>query len=284
MKRLFCLVALVVAVVALACVHTTPRFVNGPQGRLRVDDGGSGAAVPVLFVHGNGASLVQWRHQLDHVRKTRRGVAFDLRGMGESDAAHNGDYSVAAMTDDVQAVADALHLRRFVIVGHSFGGAVVAAYAAKHPERVAAVVYADAGVTPKVTEEGVNRFVAAIRADKDKVVQQWFAPILAHGTEATRTEVLSSVHKTAVEPFTQALAALRNVDTAADVVAYPGPKLAIAAAPTENQSSVHVAVPSVRVVKMNDVSHWLMLDKPDDFNRILDDFLAEVDGAEGRHR
>ncbi|HEY8711737.1 MAG TPA: hypothetical protein VIM68_02635, partial [Thermoanaerobaculia bacterium] len=37
------------------------------------------------------------------------------------------------------------------------------------------------------------------------------------------------------------------------------------------------------LIKMQGVSHWLMLDKPDDFNRILDDFLREVDASEPRH-
>src|ERR1700747_126568 len=122
-----------------SCAHTYPMFVSGPQGRLHVDDGGRGDALPVLFVHGNGANLTQWRAQLDHLRPSRRAVAFDLRGMGQSDLPANGDYSVAAMADDVEAVADALHLKRFVIVGHLYGAHVAAEYAAKHPERVAGV-------------------------------------------------------------------------------------------------------------------------------------------------
>jgi pimeloyl-ACP methyl ester carboxylesterase len=74
-----------VATLFAACAHTTPPFVDGPQGRLHVDDGGRGAAVPILFVHGNGGNLTQWTAQLEHVRHTRRAVAFDLRGMGMSD-------------------------------------------------------------------------------------------------------------------------------------------------------------------------------------------------------
>jgi pimeloyl-ACP methyl ester carboxylesterase len=268
----------------VACAHTlSSPFVQGPQGRLHVDDGGSGRGVPVLFVHGNGANLTQWRHQLEHVRATRRAVAFDLRGMGQSDPARDTNYSVDAMTDDVQAVADALHLRRFIIVGHSYGGAVVAAYAAKHPERVAGVVFADAGGSIKMTDEQANRFLDAIRKNKDAVVRQWFAPILAHGTEATKQEVLASVDKTAVDPFVGALVSMRTFDPVAAVNAYHGPILAIAATPTEGPSSLHVQVPSLHVVKMDDVSHWLMLDKPDEFNRILDGFLAEVDASKSRH-
>src|SRR5258708_5125663 len=164
---------------ALGCAHMTQvTSIQGPQGRLHVEDGGRGSLVPVLFVHGNGANLTQWRAQLDHLRLTRRAVAFDLRGMGQSDVPADGDYSVSAMVDDVQSVADALHLKRFVIVGHSYGGTVVGAYAARHPERVAGVVFADASGTVKFTDEAAAKFLTALRADKDGFTHRWFAPIL----------------------------------------------------------------------------------------------------------
>ena len=269
---------------AVSCAHmSSPGFVTGPQGKLRVDDGGSGRALPVLFVHGNGANHNQWRYQLEHVRKTRRAVAFDLRGMGESDPARNGDFSIDAMADDVQAVADALHLRRFVIVGHSYGGAVVAAYAAKHPERVAGVLFADAGGNVKMSDDAAAKFLAVLRANKDKVVDQWFAPILANASESVKAEVLASVHNTAVEPFAAALNDMRSFDAVHTVAAYHGPVLAVAAAPIEGPASLHMQVPSLRVVKMQGVSHWLMLDKPDEFNAILDSFLRDVDTSESQH-
>ena len=266
--------SVVLIVLIMSCAHLgTSGFVNGPQGRIRVDDGGSGRALPVLFVHGNGGNHNQWRYQVEHVRKTRRAVAFDLRGMGESDPARNGDYSVSAMTDDVQAVADALGLKRFVIVGHSYGGAIVAAYAAKHPERVAGVLFADAGGRVKMSDEGAAKFLAALRANKDKVVEQWFAPILAPANDSVKSEVLAAVHNTAIEPFAGALVGMRTFDPVQAISSYHGPVLAVAAAPIENPGSLHMQMPSLRVIRMQDVSHWLMLDKPEDFNQILDDFL-----------
>src|SRR5437667_5995364 len=107
-------------------------WIEGTLGRLRVDDGGRGG-LPVLFVHGNGGNRTQWKAQLEHLRQTRRAVAFDLRGMGDSEPAGDADYSVAGFSQDVAAIADALGLERFVLAGHSFGGAVVADYAGKHP-------------------------------------------------------------------------------------------------------------------------------------------------------
>ncbi len=259
------------------CAHMThDQFIEGPQGRLHVEDGGGGSAVPVLLVHGNGANLTQWRAQLDHLRKTRRAVAFDFRGMGKSDPARNHDYSVAAMTDDVQTVADAVGLKRFVIVGHSYGGSVVAAYAARHPERIAGVVFADAAGNVKIPNEFAEKFLASLRANKDAVAAQWFAPILANASDDVKKAVLDSVHNASSEAFAGALDGMRSFDVKPALDAYHGPRIAIAAAPIQSPSSLNVQFPEIPAKKMEGVSHWLMMDKPDEFNRLLDGFLHTV--------
>ena len=107
------------------------QWIDAPQGRLRVDDGGAGG-LPIVLVHGLAASLTVWKHQLPHLRRYRRAVAYDLRGMGESAPPRNGDYSLAGMAEDLDAVAGALGLERFVLAGHSYAGAVVGTYAAAH--------------------------------------------------------------------------------------------------------------------------------------------------------
>jgi pimeloyl-ACP methyl ester carboxylesterase len=250
--------------------------VAGPAGKLHIDDGGTGNALPVLFVHGNGANLSQWRAQLDHLRPTRRTVAFDLRGMGQSDPAANGDYSVKAMAGDVAVVAEALHLNRFVIVGHSYGGAVVAQYVATHPDRVAGVVYADAAGNVKITNDQAEKFLAALRKDKERVVRQWFAPILKGSPPEVQQAVFQSEDKTPADVIATALDGLRAIDMRALLEAYHGPRLAIAAADIESPSSLHVQFPDVPVRKISGTGHWLMMDKPDEFNRILDEFLAGI--------
>jgi pimeloyl-ACP methyl ester carboxylesterase len=254
-----------------------PPFVNGPQGKLHVDDGGRGAGVPVLFVHGNSGNLNQWRAQLDHVRQSRRAVAFDLRGMGASDIPRNGDYSISAMVDDVEAVTDALNLRRFVIVGHSYGGSVVAAYAARHPERVAGLVLADSAGNVKIDPVQAKAFLDKIRTDRDRVVPQWFAPILKPSREEVRNAVLESVRHTPGDVIASALGGIMNFDMTAMLAAYHGPILAIAATDIESPASFHVQFPDVPVKKMSGTGHWLMMDRPDEFNALLDAFLATLD-------
>ena len=273
MKRL-----LVLAILLTGCASLNPPvvYLDTAQGRIHVDDGGKGAGLPLVFIHGNGANLSQWHAQLAYFRKTRRAVAIDLRGMGLSDAPANGEYTIDAMADDIHDVASALRLERFVLVGHSFGGAVVARYAARHPDRVAATVYADSAGDMVVRREAADRFLMALRMDKKAVVRKWFDPILKNASEPVKTAVLTSVDLTSVEAFSGALEALQTVKVVEAVNAYRGPKLAIVAEGS-NPAALHVQVPSIPVRTMGGVSHWLMMDRPDEFNRLVAVFLNEIE-------
>src|SRR5262249_37732525 len=66
-------------------------------------------------------------------------VRYDTRGFGLSDRAVT-DYSLEARVRDLEAVTDALKLKRFAIYAISFGGPTVIAYAARHPEKVSRLV------------------------------------------------------------------------------------------------------------------------------------------------
>src|SRR4051812_43541567 len=117
---------------------TDPRdlWVNGPAARLHVREI-SGAGEPVLFVHCFAGDVSFWNEQLTAVAaRGRRAVALDLRGHGQSGEPPDGDYAIASMASDIAAVADALGLRRFVLVAHSMGAAVAGHYAGDHPDRV----------------------------------------------------------------------------------------------------------------------------------------------------
>jgi pimeloyl-ACP methyl ester carboxylesterase len=262
---------------AAACAHApAPRTITTPAGPVYVDDGGKGG-IPVVFVHGNGGSSAQWKEQLGHLRATRRALAIDLPGMGQSPAPAGGDYSLRAMAAAIDAVTRELGLRRFVLVGHSYAGAVVATYAARHGERLAGVVYADAaaaGVT--LSAEQKKQLLAALRADKMAVVRAWFAPMLKPSAPAVRDAVFASVEKTTVEAFSSALFSLGDYDAKTTVNAFTGPRFAIGASDIEAPSSFHKVFPEIQSVRIEGAGHWLMLDKPEAFDAALDGFLATL--------
>ena len=107
-----------------------------------VDDGGAGS-VPVVFIHSLAGNTQQWSAQLNHIRTTRRAIALDLRGHGQSLPPANGDYAIDSMAQDIQMAIDQLGVERFILVGHSMGGSVAGAYAGAYPERVAGLLLVD---------------------------------------------------------------------------------------------------------------------------------------------
>jgi pimeloyl-ACP methyl ester carboxylesterase len=258
------------------CAHALVSHpVSTPNGAIYVDDGGRGG-LPVLFIHGNGADSTQWANQLEHLRKTRRAVAIDLPGMGNSAPAANGDYSPKANAAAVDAAVSSIGLTRFVLVGHSYGGAVAATYAAAHPEKVAAVIYADSAASVPPMSPPMQKFVDALRADRMKVTRIWFAPMLKPSSQAVQDRVLATVEKSKVDAFVGALEKLAGYDAKAVVNAYPGPKFVIYAADIESPASFRPQFPDFPAEKITAAGHWLMLDKPDEFNAALDKSLAQV--------
>ncbi|MFC6735186.1 alpha/beta fold hydrolase, partial [Halolamina salina] len=110
--------------------HTVSRP-DGPA--IHVAESGPSDAPAVLFVHGYSQSHLCWRGQLRSSLADRyRLVAMDLRGHGDSEKPPSGYADSEAWADDVQAVADALSLDSFALVGWSYGSLVALDYLAVH--------------------------------------------------------------------------------------------------------------------------------------------------------
>jgi pimeloyl-ACP methyl ester carboxylesterase len=246
--------------------------------RIHYEDGGSGPGLPVLFVHGLAGDSEMWRAQVDHVRRTRRGVLLDLRGHGRSGLASGGDYSMPAMASDVLAVADALGLKRFVLVGHSMGGAVVLAASAAAPDRVAALLFADpAGDVSRLPEDRlqsmVNKMSGPSYAD---FMKGWFGVNLENGKEATRALVMRDLEKTPPEVVRACYLGLAAYQPKPALEAFRGPMLTVVLPGSDRASSYQNLVPGLTAVKVKDLSHWLMMDDPALFDGIMETFLARI--------
>ena len=89
-----------------------------------------------VFIHGFGGQAEQWQFQLQSFLIENRVIALDLRGHGLSDKPARG-YEMPQLLSDLEAALSILDVRgKFVLAGHSFGGAIATEYACAHPERV----------------------------------------------------------------------------------------------------------------------------------------------------
>src|SRR5712692_2812399 len=106
-----------------------------------------GAGLPTLLLHGIGNYGRYWDLIADAIGGRLRLVAPDARGHGESGRPADG-YAPADFAADALAVLDRLGIERVVVVGHSMGGLHSINLAARHPERVRALVIVDASPEP----------------------------------------------------------------------------------------------------------------------------------------
>jgi len=250
--------------------------IKGPAGNLYINDGGSGENIPVLFVHSFAGSSRDWENQLEYFRKTRRAIAFDLRGHGRSEAPANNDYNVQSLAGDVAAVVDSLGLDRFVLVGHSIGGSAAIAYAGKHPDKVAGLLVT--GTPGKTPAEQAKPIIASLESDKyDTVMEQYMKKLLTDAKPETDKLEREGAKKIPKEASLSLIKAAFNYDPLPDLHKYPGPELIVSKSSEEQPNSLHSAFPTIPYRTVEGTSHWVHLDKPDEFNKILKEFLDRID-------
>jgi pimeloyl-ACP methyl ester carboxylesterase len=116
----------------------TARYLQVEGTSIRYIDAGHG--IPVVLLHGLGASMYAWRKNLTPITAAGfRVIAFDNRGFGFSDKPPR-PYDNAAYARLAIALMDSLQLADAVLVGHSMGGAIAAEVAIEYPQRVRGLV------------------------------------------------------------------------------------------------------------------------------------------------
>ena len=172
------LIALLIAATCLTCsAQTSPNlfpiqegFVDSHGALIYYESVGRGA--PLMIVHGGpGASHDYFLPYLLPLMRTNRLVFIDERGSGKSSKLDDPkQYSVANMVEDIEAVRQALDLGKISLLGHSFGGVLVQAYAFKYQQNLSHLIL---GSTFSSTTE-INQALAAMKAamspkDRDRV-------------------------------------------------------------------------------------------------------------------
>jgi pimeloyl-ACP methyl ester carboxylesterase len=254
-------------------------WIAGPAGNLYVRDGGTEetGALPVLFLHSLAGNGGQWALQLDHLRRHRRAVALDFRGHGESDPAEDGDYSISGLVKDVEAVADELDLRRFVLAGHSLGATVAIEYAGRHPERVAGLLLADPnGDQTRVPREQVEPFLASVREDPLGELDSYYRQLVVTGDRDAGRWVLEDLQLTNEDAIPGALDGAFRHSPLPALARYPGLRMSIISDMNDLPYSLHRLVPGLPTRLMPGTGHWLMMDRPETFNHLLEEFLDEA--------
>jgi len=170
---------------ALRRAGTHSETFRAPDGtRIRVlVSGPLSAERPVVLLHGLGADALYWAPSIVVLRNAGRTVlAPDMPGSGRSGTPDSPEgLSLPARVAAVGALASAMRLGRFDLVGHSLGGAAAGLFALDHPERVGRLVLVDAAGFTRPSEADLGRFEALVRPRDRRDARALFALLFRPG-------------------------------------------------------------------------------------------------------
>jgi pimeloyl-ACP methyl ester carboxylesterase len=257
-----------------------------------------GEGDPVVFIHGLAGAWVNWLENIPHFARNHRVVAMDLPGFGHSPMPAE-KISISGYGRIVDELLDTLGIEKAAIVGNSMGGFIGAEVAINFSTRVEKLVLVSAAGLSiehqrnepvlRVLERLDNVLIftggwAASRSDvlsKRPRVRRQIMALVAHRPDKLPAPLIAEQVKGSGKPgFVPALDALTDYpirerldDIACPVLVVWGEKDRLV--PVSDAEEFGRLIPHSRVVIWPETGHVAMFERPDAFNALVDEFLAE---------
>jgi pimeloyl-ACP methyl ester carboxylesterase len=241
-----------------------------------------GKGEAVILVHGWTCDETSWDAQVPVVSQKYRVITLDLPGHGKSDPPKDGKFSMTVFARAVEAVRAEAKIDKAVLVGHSMGTPVIREYARLYPQHVAGLVPVDGLLVISAGGPGAGRGAPNPAATtgpdgmkaREGMIRGMFTP-------ATPAAVQQHVLKMMLAPpeSTASGAMIATFDTASlnDYVTTV-PVLGIYAgnSPMSNRETLKKDFPNSEYVQVAGTGHFVMMERPEEFNRLLIAFLGKV--------
>jgi 3-oxoadipate enol-lactonase len=234
---------------------------------------GDGPAV--VFAHGAGGNHLSWWQQVPVFARQYRCVIFDHRGFGQSLDVPNGPGS-QAYVNDLKGLLDHLKIDRASLVAQSMGGRTCLGFTLEHPDRVQALVMAD------TTGGFGDARMAQLRAEGEAIMAEPNPPprtYARHFPQEQPAQAFLYEQIRALNPPRLEVSVLGP--TAEQVRALHTPTLLIVGehdviAPPSIMKMFQSYIPHARLAEVAGAGHSVYFEKPQEFNRIVLEFFAEV--------
>jgi len=234
-----------------------------------------------------------WRHWSEALVEKRTLVRYDPRGSGLSDRDVT-DFSLDAMVSDLEAVVDALGLRRFALIGLCQGGVVAVAYAARHPERVSRLIAYDsypfgayvseAGAQLKQQAQAFSKMIEIGWGRRVGAFREMFANLLMPDSSGAQdAKWIGELQRRSASPAAacQLWNAFHTFDVRTEAPKVRAPALVFhvrgdAMVPFEAGRRLAAAIPNARFVPLEGKNHILRADEPawPIFKNAMNEFLG----------
>jgi len=249
-----------------------------------------GAGEPTLvFVHGWSCDARYWREQVPHFSKRHRVVTIDLAGHGHSGMGR-ADYTMASFGEDVKAVTEAVGSRAVILVGHSMGGTVIAEAARLMPDRVIGLVGVDTleNVEYPMTREELESMVNPFEKDFVSGCRQFVGEMMIPGSDPRLRDWIlddmsSAPPAVAVSAMREMLSQYVSGDAARVFESLPIPVITVNGElwPIDYAANRRHMF-SYDAIVLEKADHFLMLNRPREFNRALEKAILKLTKRKGQ--
>jgi pimeloyl-ACP methyl ester carboxylesterase len=266
-----------------ACKQTHEDFAASSDGlQISYTDQGSGN-VALVFVHGWSCDKGYWKNQVPEFSKNYRVITVDYGGHGSS-GTDRENFTINSFGDDVMAVVEKLNLDKVILIGHSMGGEVIIDAASKMPEKVIGIVgvdtyqqFRDSTFTQEIFEGYTAPFYQDFKASTDGFVRAMFPENadtalvnqIAHDMSAADSRIamqaFESMYKFGKEKIEEKLAGMNIPVYSVNADLWP-----------TNENYNRSVVPDFKVRYMPGYGHFIMLENPELFNRLLQETIDEI--------
>jgi pimeloyl-ACP methyl ester carboxylesterase len=225
----------------------------------------------LLFIHGAGGNHRIWINQ---TRYFSNAIAVDLPGHDSGD----GKRTVDEYVDYVKKFCDEKSLKNIVMVGHSMGGAITLKFALTYPEYLKAIVLVDTGaklrVAPIIFEE-IKRNYGNVMELMKKYAFSEKTPI------EIKNKTVEIMKRVKPEVFYGDFEACDKFDVMESLNKINLPTLIICGkddllTPVKYSEYLRANIPNSTLKVLDDAGHMVMLEKPEEFNKILEDFVNSL--------
>lgn len=281
---------------------------NGARTWYRVAGTWDGQSAPVIYLAGGpgGNSYPFEKVGGPQLEPGNLVVYYDQRGTGRSERPASGDYAIATLVEDIEALRRHLGAPQIALLAHSFGAVLALEYAARYPDHVAAAVLAGPlWNAPSSCIEHLER-LAVTRPDAYRQLLAEGMPEESEACDASPVRGRERERVTEANMFPnpetlehlnrlEAEGGLRNTGELGKAVFQQGlmryrfsgadritaPVLVVAgsadfAAGPRTQRRLAEVLPRGRLVEYERLGHWMFLEDPNRFARDVSDFLDSL--------
>jgi pimeloyl-ACP methyl ester carboxylesterase len=278
--------------------NTESKFVeiDGMNVHYR-DEGNQNDSIPLVLIHGTGASLHTWEGWVNDLKTQRRIITLDLPAYGLTGANPTGDYSMEYYSQFIDKLLTKLAVNQCIMGGNSLGGGISWNYALAYPDKVKKLILVDAGgyqmksksvpiafqiarmpyikglfkyVTPRsIVESSIKNVYIQDEKITEELIDRYFELSLREGNRQAFLDRMSAFSKNSKEVFENKSDKIKTIQVPTLILWGEGDGLI----PTEVAQKFHEDLPNDTLVILKNLGHTPMEEDPKATVVVVKEFL-----------